>query len=111
MVEFDSDSDDSLDGTQHTEGDEDVALNPKRFEKISELIKAFKISCSKLQEQFNSLEIRFPQFTAVLEILTSNTYVMVIVADPDVQSAALKMNIRLAREKFEELQAGSVSAT
>ncbi|KAG8978131.1 GTP-binding protein gtr1 [Tulasnella sp. 425] len=94
MAEFDSDSDDSLDGTQHTDGESDVALNPK----------------SKLQEQFNSLEIRFPHYTAVLEILTSNTYVMIIVADPDVQSAALRMNIRLAREKFEELQAGSVYA-
>ncbi|KAG9051574.1 GTP-binding protein gtr1 [Tulasnella sp. UAMH 9824] len=110
MAEFDSDSDDSLDGSRNTDGESDVALNPKRFEKISELIKAFKISCSKLQEQFNSLEIRFPHYTAVLEILTSNTYVMIIVADPDVQSAALRMNIRLAREKFEELQAGSVYA-
>ncbi|KIO34761.1 hypothetical protein M407DRAFT_89830 [Tulasnella calospora MUT 4182] len=110
MAEFDSDSDDSLDGSGNTDGESDVALNPKRFEKISELIKAFKISCSKLQEQFNSLEIRFPHYTAVLEILTSNTYVMIIVADPDVQSAALRMNIRLAREKFEELQAGSVYA-
>jgi len=84
------------------------ALNPERFEKVSELIKAFKVSCSRLQEQFHSLEIRFPNYTAVLELMTSNTYVMAIVADPEVQSATLKLNIRLARERFEELQAGSV---
>ncbi|KAG8908529.1 GTP-binding protein gtr1 [Tulasnella sp. 403] len=112
MAEFDSDSDaESYDGTRAVTGQTiDEMLNPKRFEKISELIKAFKISCSKLQEQFSSLEIRFPNYTALLEILTTNTYVMVIVADPNVQSAALRLNVRLAREKFDELQAGSVYA-
>lgn len=40
---------------------------------------------SKLQEQFNALEIRFPTYTALLEILTANTYVMIIVADPNVR--------------------------
>ncbi|KAG8963422.1 GTP-binding protein gtr1 [Tulasnella sp. 419] len=97
-------------GSANGEAESEGSLNPERFEKISELVKAFKISCSKLQEQFNSLEIRFPNFTALLEILTSNTYVMIVVADPNVQSAALKLNVRLAREKFDQLQAGSISA-
>lgn len=124
-------------------------MHPQRFEKISELIKAFKLSCacvsrfspnfsatrssfcppvySGLREQFQSLEIRFPTYTALLEILTVNTYVMIIVADPDVrkyclpvhsqltltkfydpESAALKLNVRLARERFEQLQVGSL---
>jgi len=110
MTEFDSDSDESLDGSSASAEDAENSeiLNPKRFEKISELVKAFKISCSKLNEQFSSLEIRFPNYTALLEILTANTYVMIIVADPNVQSAALKMNVRLAREKFDQLQAGTV---
>jgi len=95
----------------HTNGTEEIeeSLSPERFEKISELVKAFKISCSKLQEQFNALEIRFATYTALLEILTANTYVMIIVADPNVQSAALKLNVRLAREKFNQLQAGSAT--
>ncbi|KAG8859368.1 GTP-binding protein gtr1 [Tulasnella sp. 330] len=83
-------------------------MDPYRFNKISEIIKTFKISCTKLQEQFNGLEIRYPTYTALLEILTANTYVLIIVADPNIQSAALKLNVRLAREKFDELQAGSV---
>ncbi|KAG9123455.1 hypothetical protein FRC07_014913, partial [Ceratobasidium sp. 392] len=84
----------------------DDPINPERFEKISELIKAFKLSCSKLQEQFHSLEMRFPQFACLLDVLTPNTYVMVITSHPNIQPSLLKLNVRLARNKFNELQAG-----
>lgn len=82
-----------------------------------------------MQEQFNSLEVQYPNYTAILDILTANTYVLIVVADPNVrklafmlliplqiadggysESAALRMNVRLARDKFEELQAGSVAS-
>ncbi|QRV72458.1 GTP-binding protein GTR1 [Ceratobasidium sp. AG-Ba] len=82
----------------------DDPINPERFEKISELIKAFKLS--KIQEQFQSLEMRFPQFACLLDVLTPNTYVMVITSHPNIQPALLKLNVRLARNKFNELQAG-----
>ena len=58
---------------------------------------------SRLQERFHSLEIRFPNYSAVLELMTTNTYVMAIIADPNVQNATIRMNIKLARERFEEL--------
>jgi len=44
------------------------------------------------------------EFTAVLDELTKNTYVMIVVHDPTIETAALRLNIRLARRKFEELQ-------
>jgi len=78
-------------------------LNPERFEKLSELIRAFRTSCSKLRERFHTLEIRFQNYSAVLELMTQNTYVMAIIADPDVQTQTIRMNIKLARDKFEEL--------
>ncbi|CEL59656.1 Ras-related GTP-binding protein A OS=Mus musculus GN=Rraga PE=2 SV=1 [Rhizoctonia solani AG-1 IB] len=84
----------------------DDPINPERFEKISELIKAFKLSCSKLQEQFSSLEMRFPQFACLLDVLTPNTYVMVVTSHPNIQPSLLRLNVRLARSKFNELQAG-----
>ncbi|PWN54236.1 hypothetical protein IE53DRAFT_276381 [Violaceomyces palustris] len=80
-------------------------LNPERFEKISELIKKFKLSCSKLQSTFQGLEIRGPNYTAYIDVLTSNTYIMVIVADPRIQLAAIKLNVQLGRDHFEKLQA------
>ncbi|KAJ7286378.1 Gtr1/RagA G protein conserved region-domain-containing protein [Mycena rebaudengoi] len=68
-------------------------LEATRYERTSELIKAFKHSCSRL-----------PEFSAVLDEMTKNTYVLIIVHDPTIETAALKLNIRMARRKFEELQ-------
>jgi len=83
-------------------------LDPTRYERTSELIKAFKHSCSRLREEFHSLEMELQEFTAVLDEMTKNTYVMVVVHNPIIETAAIKMNIRMARRKFEELQGDSL---
>ncbi|KAJ7217039.1 Gtr1/RagA G protein conserved region-domain-containing protein [Mycena pura] len=79
-------------------------LDPARYERTSELIKAFKHSCSRVREEFHALEMELPEFTAVLDEMTKNTYVLIIVHDPTIETAALKLNVRMARRKFEELQ-------
>lgn len=102
------------------------ALEPTRYERTSELVKAFKHACSRMRSEFHALEFEFPEFTAVLDELTKNMYVLVIVHDPTIgelyfaqglatwcswllaETAALKMNIQLARRKFEELQGDSL---
>lgn len=73
------------------------------FEKISTIIKQFKLSCSKSQAQFQSMEVRNANFAAFIEGFTSNTYVMVIMSDPTIQSAATMINIDVARQHFEKL--------
>lgn len=83
-------------------------LNPTRYERTSELIKAFKHSCSRVREEFYSLEMELHDFTAVLDEMTKNTYVLIIVHDPTIETAALKLNVRMARRKFEELQGDSL---
>lgn len=60
-----------------------------RFEKISNIIKQFKLSCSKSQAQFQSMEVRNTSFTAFIDVLTSNTYVMVIQSDPSVRTSVI----------------------
>ncbi|CAG8435322.1 5552_t:CDS:2 [Diversispora eburnea] len=47
-----------------------------RFEKISNYMKQFKLSCSKAHSQFRSMEIRQSNFAAFFDILTANTYIM-----------------------------------
>lgn len=78
------------------------------------------------------MELELADFTAVLDELTRNTYVLVIAHDPTIgpsflplpiicyhygmlirfvvlaETAAIRMNIRLARKKFEELQSDSL---
>lgn len=102
-------------------------LSPTRYERTSELIKALKHSCARMREEFHALEMELPEFTAVLDGMTRNTYILLIVHDPTIgmcmpratcfmltcesaETAALRINIRLARPKFEELQADSVLA-
>ncbi|KAG6837253.1 hypothetical protein H0H93_012258 [Arthromyces matolae] len=95
-------------GTAQLEGLKQHQLDPTRYERTSELIKAFKHSCSRVREEFHSLEMELYDFTAVLHEMTKNTYVLVIVHDPTIETAALRLNIRMARKKFEELQGDSL---
>jgi len=73
-----------------------------RFEKISNIIKQFKLSCSKSQAQFQSMEVRNSNFAAFIDVFTTNTYIMVIMSDPTIQSAATLINIARARTHFEK---------
>ncbi|SPO20799.1 related to GTR1 - GTP-binding protein [Ustilago trichophora] len=104
----------SLDISQPFSTTETIAtmnhLDPERFEKVSELIKNFKLSCQKLpaktcQSEFQAVELKAPNFTAYIDSLTSNTYIMILVTDPNIQMASIKLNVQLARDHFERLQA------
>ncbi|EGF76424.1 hypothetical protein BATDEDRAFT_92709 [Batrachochytrium dendrobatidis JAM81] len=75
-----------------------------RFEKVSNIIKQFKLSCSKSQAQFQTMEVCTPKFSAFLQGLTSNTYVMVIVSDPTILPAVTLMNISAARSHFASIE-------
>jgi len=72
-----------------------------RFEKISNIVKQFKLSCGKTQSQFQGMEVRNSRFTAFIDAFTVNTYIMVIVSDPNIHTAATHLNIRNARRHFE----------
>lgn len=76
-----------------------------RFEKISNIIKQFKLSCSKSVAQFQSMEVRNSNFAAFIDVFTTNTYIMVIMGDPETSSAATILNIRNAKKNFERLEA------
>lgn len=90
------------------------ALSGDRFERISELVKHFKISCLESHHQIQALELRTPTFAAYLDVLTSSTYILVITTDPAIRTfpppshpeiSAVKRNVELSRAHFEQLQA------
>lgn len=99
-----SNSASSLTSKRKAQGISLIPLDPKRYERTSEIMKVFKYSCSRLREDFHSMELEMQGFTAVLDELTRTTYIMVIVHDTSIETEAIKMNIRLARPKFEALQ-------
>lgn len=59
-----------------------------RFEKISNIIKQFKLSCSKTQAQLHSMKVANSTFTAFIEEFTSNTFAMVITSDRTVRKSS-----------------------
>eukprot|EP00029_Vermamoeba_vermiformis_P008544 TRINITY_DN4033_c0_g1_i2.p1 TRINITY_DN4033_c0_g1~~TRINITY_DN4033_c0_g1_i2.p1 ORF type:complete len:302 (-),score=108.07 TRINITY_DN4033_c0_g1_i2:99-1004(-) len=77
------------------------ASDPHRFEKISNIIKQFKLSCSKSQAQFQAMEVKNTAFAAYIDEFTTNTYVMVIITDPSIQPAATLVNIKIAKKHFD----------
>lgn len=76
-----------------------------RFEKISNIVKQFKLSCSKMQSQFTLFELRTYAFSAFIAPYVCDTYILVVLSDPLVQSAALLMNIEMAKNSFEKIDA------
>ena len=72
--------------------DRNLKLSKFRFEKISQLIKSFKQSCSKINNQFNSMQLSETYYNAVLEPLTVNTYVLVITDKTDIRGC-LSFNV------------------
>lgn len=72
-----------------------------RFEKISNIVKQFKLSCGKAQAPLEGLQVGNARFTAFIDAFTQNTYLMVIQA-PDVSAAATQRNLQAARPQFEK---------
>ncbi|KAJ3215285.1 hypothetical protein HDU67_000629 [Dinochytrium kinnereticum] len=96
----------AIQGPTSTTTGPSTTLDSHRFEKISNIIKQFKLSCSRNQAQFQSMEIRTESFTAFIEVFTPNTYVMVVLSDTGIQSAATLINIAGARKHFEKIEQG-----
>lgn len=73
----------------------------QRFEKISHIIKKFKLSCINTKSQFQSMVIKTKNFTTYLEEFTKSTYIMIIINDKSVNLELLSLNIDLSRKAFE----------
>ena len=66
---------------------QNIIVDPHRFEKISNILKHFKLSCTKFNSQFSNLQLKTSVFSAYICIFTPNTYIMVIVNDPSIEAA------------------------
>ena len=93
-------------------GQPQTYADPHRFEKISNIIKQFKLSCSKSQAQFEKMEVQNSRFTAFIDVFTSNTYLMAILSPSTgaVEPAVPLLNIALARQHFEQIVAPTARA-
>lgn len=74
-----------------------------RFEKISNIVKQFKLSCGNAHAQLVSMEVKNSNFTSFIDAFTATTYIMVVMSDPKIHSASTIMNVNAARAHFEKL--------
>lgn len=79
------------------------AVDERRFERASAVVKAFKSASARIRSRFKSMEITHPMFTAVLDTLTETTAILVVAVDPKVVPAAIHLNINLSRPSFAKL--------
>ncbi|CAH6723699.1 GTP-binding protein Gtr1p [[Candida] jaroonii] len=88
-------------------------LDPKRFEKISNVIKTYKQSISKLRTNFNNLIIKGSNDTQFfIDVLTDNMFIMIIMKDKPQDSKFVNNkeelivleNIKAARKWFEKIE-------
>jgi Ras-related GTP-binding protein A/B len=74
-----------------------------RFEKISNIIKQFKLACSKTKASFEAMLVNNSSFTAFVDAFTADTTIMLIMSDQSVYPAVTQTNIRLGRKHFEKI--------
>lgn len=82
-------------------------LDPKRFEKISNIIKTYKQSISKLRSNFTNLIIRGSNGNHFyVDVLTDNIFIMIILNDREGEKEELLVseNIKAARRLFERIE-------
>lgn len=93
-------------------------LDPKRFEKISNIVKTYKQSVNKIRSNFRNLVLHGKNSSIYLDILTSNIYIMVIMdnnvkKDDNYQiynENLVLEDIKIARSLFEKIENKSVTA-
>lgn len=100
----------SIDNDQDSQVEE---LDPKRFEKISNIIKTYKQSITKLRTNFKNLIIRGSNGTNFyIDIITDNMFIMIVLKDKkDTQNMIQQHeellildNIKAARRWFEKIE-------
>lgn len=74
--------------------------NILKYERISTIVKLFKMSCNRVGSDISNIAIQNPNFEAVIDDFTSNTFILLISRNKHIKSAALTLNIDCARTFF-----------
>ena len=80
----------------------DNIIDDQRFEKISHIIKKFKLSCMSSNSSFKSMVIEVKDYSAYMDEFTEATYILVILADKKTSIELIKLNVALCKQQFED---------
>lgn len=67
-----------------------MQVNIERDERVKHHVITYSISLSfsRSQTRFKSMEIRGSSFTAFIDVLTNNTYAMIVMSDPNIRKSS-----------------------
>ena len=85
-----------------TKKEDDNTNDEQRFEKISHIIKKFKLSCMSSNSSFKSMVIETKNYSAYMDEFTTATYILVILSNKKVSLELLKLNTALCKQSFED---------
>lgn len=72
-----------------------------KYERISNIIKQFKLSCNKnTGANIKKIMVKKENTSVIIEEFTENTYIMIVYSDDKIQSGAVELNIEIARKFF-----------
>jgi len=83
--------------------------DPHRFEKISNVIKQFKLCLFSTNYQFSEMTVKNSRFRMYLIDFTRSTYLMVVLSNNDVEEEALKLNISIVKPYYDKMIAASIT--
>lgn len=72
-----------------------------KYERLSTIVKQFKLSCNKMGTSIKSMLVRNSKFTAMIDEFNDNCYIMVVVSDNKIQPNAIELSILGAKRYFE----------
>ena len=71
-----------------------------QYERVSNIIKQFKLTCMQVSSKIESLKIRNKNFSAIIQEFTKSTYIMVVFRD--IQPGAVEFNLKSVQKMFEQ---------
>lgn len=74
-----------------------------RFEQMSNIVKQFKLNCSRSSTRLRTIHIRNASYDIFLGEFTPTTFIMVVVSDRAIEPALTMENIEMARHHFAKL--------
>jgi Ras-related GTP-binding protein A/B len=73
-----------------------------RYERVSNVVKQFKLSCGKIGAQLNDIHVKNDNLSTIIKEFTKNIIIMMNYSNPEIEESLLHLNITRAGKFFEE---------
>lgn len=79
-----------------------------KYDNLSQIVKFFKVGCSKNGKDISSIHISNKDLTVVFENFTDDTFILVLFYNRKVEISLVALNLKLAKKYFNTLENGEI---